>query len=54
MFVMLVFGLMNLVAMAFLTIIMYFMANVATSWVTRVTGIASIIYGMLLLGLRYD
>ncbi len=54
MFVMFVFGLMNLVAMAFLTIIMYFMANVATGWATRVTGIASIFYGMLLLGLRYN
>ncbi len=54
MLVMIVFGLMNLVAMAFLTIIMYLMANTATGWVTRVTGIASIVYGVLLLGLRYD
>ena len=54
MLVMFVFGLMNLVAMAFLTIIMYLMANAATGWVTRVTGIASIVYGVLLLGFRYD
>ena len=54
MLVMFVFGLMNLVAMAFLTIIMYLMANAATGWVTRVTGIASIVYGVLLLELRYD
>ena len=52
--VMFVFGLMNLVAMAFLTIIIYLMANATTGWVARVTGIASIVYGMLFLGLRYE
>jgi predicted metal-binding membrane protein len=53
MFVMFVFGLMHLVAMAFLTIIMYLTANADTGWVTRGTGIALIVYGMLLLGLKY-
>ena len=53
MFVMFVFGLMNLVAMAFLTIIMYLMANADTGWVARGTGLALIVYGMLLLGLKY-
>jgi len=32
MFVMFVFGLMNLVAMAFLTVVMYFMANSSDSF----------------------
>ena len=53
MFVMFVFGLMNLVAMAFLTIIMYLTANVATCLITRGVGLALIVSGMLLLELGH-
>ena len=53
MLVMFVFGLMNLVAMVFLTVIMYLMANFATGLVTRGTGLALIVSGILLLGLKY-
>ena len=53
MLVMFVFGLMNLVAMVFLTVIMYIMVNFATALVTRGTGLALIVSGILLLGLKY-
>ncbi len=53
MFVMFVFGLMNLVAMAFLTIIMYLMANAATVFSARSTGLVLVVFGMLLLGLQH-
>ena len=53
MLVMFVFGLMNLVAMVFLTVIMYLMANFATSLVTRGPGFALIVSGIFLLGLNF-
>ncbi len=53
MFVMFVFGLMNLVAMAFLTIIMYLMVNAATVFSARSTGLVLVVFGMLLLGLQH-
>ena len=54
MFVMFVFGLMNLVAMAFLTVIMYLMANTAAVFVARSTGLALIFSAMLLLGVNHS
>ncbi len=52
MFLMFVFGLMNLLAMAFLTVVMYLVANTATVLVTRYIGSVLIFSGMLLLGLK--
>ena len=54
MFVMFVFGLMNLVAMACLTVIMYLMANTAAVFVARSTGLALIFAAMLLLGVNHS
>ena len=52
MFVMFVFGLMNLVAMAFLTIIMYLMVNAATVFSAKSTGLVLVVFGVLLIGLQ--